>query len=528
MGILLVAVVLIFLAHQGRTVLNSVGAYLMLSASQKMALTLRMSLLRHLDTLSAEYYENTPVGTVIYPLKEPIEEISYFGSDLLPESLRILLTTVFTLATMAVLSPVLTLAIVPLVPIFLMTRRYYRKRLASDADQMQADRLALNNFLQEHLSAVIPIQLLSQEKRQERRAFRLLARATRSQQKLYRTGIGFAAFSSLSIATAISAVVAYGGVRALTGSLSVGTLVAFYGFVNQIFEPLSGSTELYTRAQKAFASIRQVQSALTLRPSVTTAPSPVMLLRDRSGQIEFTDVSFGYHGYKTLLLVPSLQVLPGEHVAIAGENGAGKSTLAKLAARLYDPLCGTVRFGGEDLRNVHLGNLRQNICYIPRDPALFDGTIASNLRFSQPTATSDELHEALHLVGLSDIAADPANNLRRRIGPGGCQLSGGERQRLAIARALLQQPRVLILDEATSCLDPPAEEAVLRNVRRFLGASTLIVISHRLSTFSMFPRVLLLWAGQVIRDGSSDVVIAGGGIASRTLASLETGCAVRS
>ena len=512
MGLLLVAVALIFLAHHGRTILNSVGAYLMLSASQRMSLTLRMSLLRHLDTLSAEYYENTPVGTVIYPLKEPIEEISYFGSDLLPETLRILLTTGFTLASMAALSPWLTLAIVPLVPIFLITRQYYRKQLASDADQVQADRLALNNFLQEHLSAVIPIQLLSQEKRQERSAFRLFARATKSQQKLYRTGIGFAAFSSLSIATAVSAVVAYGGVRALTGSLSVGTLVAFYGLVNQIFEPLSGSTELYTRAQKAFASIRQVQSALTLRASITNAPSPITLSRDHSGQIEFVDVSFGYRGHQNLLLIPFLQFLPGEHVAIAGENGAGKSTLVKLVARVYDPIRGTVRFGGEDLRNVRLSNLRQHIRHIPRDPVLFDGTIVSNLRFSQPTATSDELHEALELVGLSDLAADQSNNLCRRIGPGGCQLSGGERQRLAIARALLHQPRVLILDEATSCLDPSAEEIVLRNVRRFLSASTLIVISHRLSTFSIFPRVLLLSAGQVMRDGSSDVVGADGGI----------------
>src|SRR5262249_8946209 len=153
LGLLLFATALIFIAQQARTIANSIATYLMLIASQKMALTLRMRLLRHLDTLSAEYYEDTPVGTVMYPFKEPIEEISYFGSDLLPESLRMLLMTGFTLVAMAALSPQLTFAVVPLVPTFLLIRHHYRKRLAADADQMQADRLVWSTFLQEHLSS---------------------------------------------------------------------------------------------------------------------------------------------------------------------------------------------------------------------------------------------------------------------------------------------------------------------------------------------------------------------------------------
>lgn len=500
-GLLLLAVALIFIGHQGRVALTSFGGYLMLSASQKMALSLRVNLLKHLDTLSADYYEDTPVGEAMYPLKDPIEEISYFGSDLLPAILRMLLTTAFTLAAMSTLSPVLTLAVLPLVPIFLVTRQYFRKELANGADAAQNDRLRWNTFLEEHFSTVISIQLLGQERRQERRAFRLFAHSLRSQQRLYQTATWFTVWSSLAIVMAMSAVIGYGGRSVLTGTLSIGSLVAFYGFVTQLFDPLSGASEIYARAQKTFASIRQVQAALNLRPSVRNAAAAVMLAKQHPVDVEFRAVGFGYSRHKDLLSVPSLRIIAGEHVGIAGENGAGKSTLVKLMARLYDPACGSIKLGGEDMRNIHLTNLRRNLCYLPRDPALFDGSLASNLRFVRPAATENELDEAIQLVGLSAFAASLPDGLRQRIGPDGCQLSGGERQRLALARALLQKPRVLILDEATSCLDPVAEAAILERLRK--GRPwTLIVISHRPSTLKSFGRVLILSGGRIVEDGS--------------------------
>jgi len=499
-GLLLLVVVLIFLGHQGRVALTSLGSYLMLSASQKMGLTLRMRLLEHLDTLSADYYEDTPVGAAMYPLKEPIEEISYFGSDLLPAILRMLLTTTFTLAAMSGLSPVLTLTVLPLIPVFLVTRQYFRRKLATEADAAQDDRLAWSNFLEEHLSSVISIQLLCQEKRQERRAFRLLARSLRSQQRLYRTATWFTVWSSLAIVLAMSLVIGYGGKSVLAGTLSIGSLVAFYGFVTQLFDPLSGASELYARAQKTFASIRQVQAALSLRASVTNAVGALTLSRQHAAEIEFAAVEFGYSRNKDLLHVPSLRILPGEQIAIAGENGAGKSTLVRLIARLYDPVSGEVRLGGEDIRNIHLKSLRQSVSYLPRDPVLFDGSIASNLLFVRPSASEQELEEALQMVGLTALVRSLPGGLGQRIGPDACQLSGGERQRLALARAILQQPRVLILDEATSCLDPSAEIIILEGLRMKLSASTFIVVTHRGSTLSMFRRVLVLSTGRVIED----------------------------
>ena len=505
-GLLLCAVGLIFLSYQGRTALTSVGNYLTLNAAQKTALGLRMEILCHLDRLSANYYENTTPGAVMYPLKEPIEEVAYFGSDLLPSILRMCLTTTFTVVTMFVLSPVLTLAILPLVPIFLIARQHFRVKLSTDSDEVQRNLVAWNSFLEEHISSVLPIQLLGQERRQERKAFRLLARTTRSHLALFKTGVWFSVSTSVAVVLAMSAVIGYGGWSVVAGTLSVGSLVAFYSFVTQLFDPLSGAAELYARAQRTFASIRQLQAVCALRPSITDPPVCSQFPTQHWG-LEFTDVEFGYQRQENVLRIPSLRIAAGEKIAIAGENGAGKSTLVRLIMRLHDVQSGSIHAGGMDIRNIELKTLRRHICYVPRDPVLFDGTLASNLRFVRPGASDRELNEAIQLVDLVNVVVALPQGLDQRIGPDGCQLSGGQRQRLAIARALLQKPRILILDEGTSCLDPASETLILRNVRDYLSTSTLIVVSHRASTLSAFNRILVLSDGRIVEDLGSDALV---------------------
>jgi ABC-type multidrug transport system fused ATPase/permease subunit len=497
-GLLLAAAGLIFLSYQGRTALTSVGSYLTLNAVQKMALRLRMDLVLHVNQLSADYYENTPPGAVMYPLKEPIEEVAYFGSDLLPSILRMCLTTGFTIVTMFVLSPMLTLSVLPLIPLFLVARQHFRTKLSADSDTVQQNLVAWNSFLEEHISSVLPIQLLGQEKRQERKAFHLLAQTTRSHLALFKTGVWFTVWTSVAVVLAMSAVIGYGGWSVLAGTLSLGSLVAFYSFVTQLFDPLSGAAELYARAQRTFASIRQLQGMFALRPSITESPAAVDFPKER-WELEFDAVEFGYAQEKALI-IPSLRIAAGEKIAITGENGAGKSTLARLIPRVYDVRQGAIYVGGQDIRQTGLKSLREAICYLPRDPVLFDGTILSNLLFVRPGASDREVQKALHLADLDNLASSLLRGIHQRIGPDGCQLSGGQRQRLAIARALLQRPQILILDEATSCLDPSSETLILRNMSDYLSASTLIVVSHRASTVAAFGRVLVLSGGRIVED----------------------------
>ncbi len=498
-GLLLGAAVLIFASYQGRTALTSAGNYLTLNAVQRMAFRLRMELLRHFDRLSANYYESTPPGRVMYPFKEPVEEVAYFGSDLLPAILRMCLTTGFTVVTMFVLSPVLTLAILPLIPVFLVVRQRFRTKLFARSDDVQRDLVAWSSFLEEHLSSILPVQLLSQERYQERTAFRLLARTTRSYLALFKAGIWFTVCTSLAVVLAMSAVIGYGGWSVIAGTLSLGSMVAFYSFVTQLFDPLSGATELYARAQKTFASIRQLQSVLAIHPSITDSPDCVQF-PEKAWGLEFTGVEFAYAQHERAFHISSLEIDAGEAVAIVGENGAGKSTLVRLIARVYDVNAGSIRVGGMDIRDIQLKSLRRNVCYLPRDPALFDGSVASNLRFVKLAASDEELDEVIQLADLANAVAELPGRIHQRIGPDACQLSGGERQRLAIARALLQRPRILILDEATSCLDPASESLILHNLRKHLPTSTLVVVSHRPSTLTTFRRILVLAEGRIAED----------------------------
>jgi ABC-type multidrug transport system fused ATPase/permease subunit len=343
--------------------------------------------------------------------------------------------------------------------------------------------------------------LLGREKRQERKAFLLLARTTRSHLALFRTGVWFTVWTSLAVVFAMSAVIGNGGWGVVAGTLSLGSLVAFYSFVTQLFDPLSGAAELYARAQRTFASIRQLQAIFALHPSIrsiTNAVVPVDLATEQ-WELEFKAVEFGF-GRETTLFVPCLRIAAGEKIAITGENGAGKSTLARLIPRVYDVRSGSIYFGGTDIREIQLKNLRHAICYLPRDPVLFDGTVSSNLLFVRPGASGQEVGEALRLTDLAGVVTALPGGIQQRIGPDGCQLSGGQRQRLAIARALLQRPQILILDEATSCLDPGSEEMILGNIFSSLAASTILVVSHRRSTLSFFERTIFMSHGEIVHD----------------------------
>src|SRR6185436_14008272 len=209
-------------------------------------------------------------------------------------------------------------------------------------------------FLEEHLSAVITVQLMGRERQQERKAFRLLARSTRTSQQMLASSAWFSIATSLSVVLSMSVVIGYGGWRVLQGGLSTGSLVAFYSLLTQLFEPISGAAELYARTQKTFASIRQLQAALASRPGIVDVVTASPLGPQDCGRIEFVGVEFGYRRQKNMLRIPSLSIEPAEKIALIGDNGAGKSTLTKLIVRLYDVDSGSLRIAGRDIHSISL------------------------------------------------------------------------------------------------------------------------------------------------------------------------------
>lgn len=518
--LLAVSIALIFASHEGRAALSALGGYLTFRATQRTALALRMTLLQHIDSLSAEYFDRTPVGELLYPFEGPVDEVSYFGSELLPSLLRTAVAAGVTLLAMMFLNALLTLVVVPLVPAFLAVRHRYRWRIGRQADSVQSARSTFSSFLQEHLSSVTQIQLLRQTEMQERKARELLADTVRCQDGLCKTGAYFSALSNLAVVGGMVVAIACGGWMVFRNRLTIGTLVAFYSLSLQLFDPLSGAMEMYARAQRTFASIRQIQAFLETASVLKERHPAKPLASNRPLHAVFRNVTFGYRRRSDLLHIPSLGILEGERVAVVGPNGAGKSTLVKLLARLYDVDSGGIFLAGEDVRAVTLASLRTSVFYLPAQPILFHRSVAENLRIGRVDSTRDDLQRVLQLAGLTKYLEGFPASLEEYIEPSASNLSNGERQRVAIARALLHRPRILILDEATSSLDPASEEAMLQTIERWAPYSTLIVVSHRLHTISRMRRILLMRKGRIVGDGNHAELNSTNLFYSKLLASL--------
>lgn len=483
-----------FLTYMARLGSDSVAGMLNFRAVQKMIFRSRLGLLRHLQRLSAEYHDNRPVGDTLHRLQNDVDQVATLSGEVIPSVLR--MVTVFTLVmiTMLVLNYRLTLIVLPLIPVFVLVRRRFHDRLRRASDSVQEQSGKVIGFLEEHLSSIVQVQLLSCEQREARRFARLAGGAVRAQVTRRGTELFFSALLYLIIVAGMASVLGYGGYLVMSGRLTPGGLVAFYGYTLQLFIPLYGVVDVYSKLQRAGASIRRLMEITEARSVLKDRSGALVLRPDAAGVVELRDVSFSYDGERPVLHALSLRVNAGEKVAIAGRSGNGKSTIARLIARLYDAHSGTISIESTDVRDIKLKSLRSSVIFVPQDPVLFDVSLRENLRYGNAAASDEELERVARLAQLESVIRKLPKGWDEPLGPRGNRLSGGERQRVALARALLQRPKVLILDECTSALDAVTERQVLDALETYLQNVTTIIISHR-----PFPT---RWADRVIHvDG---------------------------
>ena len=495
-------VLLIAFCFVGRSALGGLGGLLSFRVAQLLGQDLRVALLGHMTGLSADWQEQTFLGEKLSRIGQDVEQISQFGADVANSVVRSVVFFIVNLAIMFAMNWRMTVSVLPLLPIFLWVRSRFRGTIRQRADHTRAEIGKASGSLAEHLGAIPQIQILGAEESRVSRTVDAWIGALGAQWKQRRTEVTFSISVTSVLALAILIVLGLGAHEYLIGALSVGSLVAFYAYVTRIFEPVSTAMELYSRTQQMLASARRVRDVLETASSVPDSGNITTIATPLVNGVVCNRVSFAYSHWEMALREIDLTIGPNERIALIGASGSGKSTLSRLLARMADPTSGSATLEGRALSEYTLRTLRRAICYVPQQPMLFSGSIRGNLLDANPTASQAEIDEAVEAAQLLQVVARLTDGLDTILGPEALGLSGGERQRLALARALLRHSPILVLDESTSALDLPTEEAVFRAVGSFRPNMAVVLISHRLRSLTWVDRMILLDSGSIVAQGT--------------------------
>jgi ABC-type multidrug transport system fused ATPase/permease subunit len=473
---------------------------------QGIVLGLRRDLFIHLTSLSLRYFSEQRAGWIIARLTSDVDALSDALSQGLPTlGANLVLLPTAIVAVFIVDWRLGMIAFIVLPPALILTRWFQR---ASSVAQLEVrERIAtVTAHMAESISGMAIVQAFNRERafQAEFDGYNMANRAAnvRTQTLL---SVFFPSIELLGL-TSSAAVLLLGAHLYGAGEITIGTLITAMYLLQLVFQPLQELSDVYGQLQSAAAAMVKISSVLDAEPDIGDRPgaSPMPPIE---GHLQLDEVRFSY-GDNEVLHGVSVDVPAGGCLALVGQSGGGKSTLAKLIARFYDPSSGAVRVDDIDLRDVQLGSYRRQLGVVLQDPFLFSGTIADNIRFARPDATDEQVRETAAAVGVDRIAARLHGGLDHQVHEGGAGLSAGERQLISIARALLADPRILILDEATSNIDRPTEIQIERALDRLLRGRTSVIIAHRLATVRRADEILVVDHGRIIQRGTERELLA--------------------
>jgi ATP-binding cassette subfamily B protein len=496
------------LANWGMTYVET---YLTGWVGERILADLRNRLFEHLQRLSLGFYERNRAGVIISRLTNDVEAIDQLVTDGVTSLVQNSLTLVGTAIILFVLDWRLALATCAVLPLMSLATALFRRHSARAYGQVR-ERLGLvTATLAEDIAGMRVLQSFNREEPafENFKEVTLRYRAA-NMRTVVLNGIYFPTVDLLSTA-ALAVVLAYGGHLYFGGTLSLGTLFAFMLYVNNFFDPVQALSQLYNTFLSAAAALDKIMDVLDEEPQVVDRPG-AQPLPQIAGHVAFENVRFTYGRGDEVLHGIDLDVPAGTTVALVGHTGAGKSTIAKLLARFYEPTHGRIEIDGHDLNDVTQDSLRRQLGVVPQEGFLFAGTVAENIAFGNPGAAPDEIIQAAQTVGAHDFVLRLEDGYETQLGERGSRLSLGQRQLVAFARALLADPRVLILDEATSSVDIGTERRIEEALRVLLADRTAFIIAHRLSTIRDADLIVVLEHGRVVEQGSHEELLAARGL----------------
>lgn len=479
--------------------------------SAEILFDMRLDLYKHLQCLSPRFYARTPLGEIVSRINNDIGEVQRIAAETVLASLGNVLFLLGTVFMLLWLDAKLFLLSISLLPISLWALIHYRKRLADRVIVLRESSADIGSFLIETLQGMKLIVTSNAQTREIDR-FRnkndnFIQALMSMQLHTYLAG----GLPGIILSSSAAIVFLYGGYRVIMGTLTIGTFVAFTAYQMRLFSPIQALMGLYANLASAQVSLQRIHQILDTAPEVSEKKNAVSCVEVR-GEVSFEDVTLSFDRGEEVLKGVSFKVQAGETVAVVGSSGSGKSTIADLMLRLFDPDSGVVCLDGQNLRSLCLSDLRSKVVLVDQEPFVFNSSIAENIRYAQPKALDDDVERAAHQAGIAEFILRLPQQYETPVGERGMTLSAGERQRIAIARAFLADPSILVLDEATSALDLISEGRIISGYEAIMKGRTTILISHRLELVSKADKVVILERGSVVDQGTPQELLEKQGI----------------
>jgi ATP-binding cassette subfamily B protein len=467
---------------------------------QKIMYDLRMQIFRHLQKLDVAFFDKNPVGRLMTRVTTDVDALNeLFTSGVISVFGDICALSGIVL-TLFLLNFKLALAMFSVLPLLFLVTFLFKIKVRDSYRRVRTAIARINAFLQENITGTLVVQIFSQEEKQYRRFSKINGEYLNANlRSIFYYAIFYPLLEFVG-AFAVALIIWYGGMQVFAGALTLGSLVAFIQYSDRFFRPISDLSEKYTILQSAMAASERIFKLLDTEPRIVS-PSTQKISNVLDGSVEFRNVSFSYNRGEPVLHDVSFTAAPGEKVALVGATGAGKSTIISLLARFYDVGNGEILVDGKNIKNFDLQGLRRSIGIVLQDVFLFSGSVAENIRLSNGDISQQRMHWAADTAHASEFIAGLKDGYETPVGERGASLSMGQKQLLAFARALAYDPKILILDEATSSIDTDTEILIRDALEKLLFGRTSIIIAHRLSTVQKADRIIVLHRGRIREVG---------------------------